>query len=265
MKIFLKIVASVFGLFIVGFGIFMFLRPSQPGNRPLVVGMMSGWAPFMVINDQGLYEGFDVDVAQELGKCLGRPVKIQDIGSLAALLLALEQGKVDIAMSGLDITEVRSQKLLMVPYTGTAVTTFCLLFKDEVPQGITTMDDLKNLNEPIICVEPGSSQEKFLDQFSWVTCKALGKIEEMVLDVQYKKSLAMLVESQVARRVMRYNNQLKSLSIALPKSFQTFGMGIALTPANKILSLSVETALKQMRSNGTLGLLEKKWNLEEGA
>src|ERR1700688_234699 len=76
-------------------------------ENQLVVGMMRGWAPFMTINGAGEYEGFDVDVAQEIAKRMDKELIVQDLGSLASCFVALDQKRVDVIMSGLDITEKR--------------------------------------------------------------------------------------------------------------------------------------------------------------
>src|SRR5256885_977823 len=77
-------------------------RLSQKKEDQLVVGMMSGWAPFMTINGAGNYEGFDVDVAQEIARRMNKELVVQDCGSLASCFVALDQQRVDMLMSGLD-------------------------------------------------------------------------------------------------------------------------------------------------------------------
>lgn len=237
-------------------------KTTQPKAKPIIIGMLSGWAPFMTIDNQGNYEGFDIEVAQEIGKRLRQPVEIKDAGSLAALLLSLEQGTIDLAMSGLDITQERQKKLCMVPYTGQAMTSFKLIFWEKVPLTITSLQDLSSINNPIVCVEPGSSQEAFLEHYPSIIIKSLSRIEEMVLDIQYNKSLAMLVEPQVATRITQNNNNLKVVSIPLPDSFATFGIGIAIKKTNTELASRITAVINTMRRDKTLAALETTWNLE---
>ena len=154
----------------------------------LVVGMMSGWAPFMTINADGQYEGFDVDVAKELAQCLGKTLVIEDLGSLAPTFIALDQGKLDVVMSGLDITTARLEKLAMVRYAGQDVTNFSLLFWNQIPQGMSSIKDVGRC-AATVCVEPGSSLEKFLDSCPDIIQKSLSKTEEMVLDIKYGQDL----------------------------------------------------------------------------
>lgn len=166
MKTGFRFLVGLLCLSIISIGCFYLFFPSQAKNKPIIIGMMSGWAPFMVVNDQGNFEGFDVDVAQEIGKRLGKKVEIKDIGSLASLLLSLEQGAIDFAMSGLGITESRQKRLCMIPYTGQNIAYFVLLFNKKIPEGVKTIDDLQSLSSSIVCVEPGSNEERCLDQFS---------------------------------------------------------------------------------------------------
>lgn len=228
----------------------------------LVVGMMSGWAPFMTINTQGKYEGFDVDIAQRIADTMGKKLVIKDFGSLAPTFIALEQDSIDMVMSGLDITNARRERLNMIPYTGSEVNSFTLLFWQEIPISLNSTEKLAAARA-IVCVEPGSAQEKFLDSVSGIAQKSLGKVEEMVLDLQYGKSQAMLVEPQVGRRLMKLVPKLKALSIPLPSNFVVYGFGIALSKKRPHLSQSVATIVEQLRTDGSLQLLEKKWNLEE--
>lgn len=258
-------------------------KPGNSQQNTLVIGMMSGWAPFMTVNQAGEFEGFDVDVAKKIADSLGKKLVIKDFGSLSTLLVALQQNKIDFVMSGLDITTNRLQSMDMIPYTGQTVQSFYLLFWNKIPDGVTSIQDLqiRDLKNPdlqdqelqkntksIICSEPGSPQAKYLDQFKLIEQKSLSKIEDMVLDIKYGKSLAMLVEPQVAQRFMCKNPEIKKLELTLPKDFQTFGMGIGFVKSSSLsknaLSKKVNDIIRQMRNDGTLQILENRWGLEIG-
>jgi len=256
------IVMTVVPLLIVsGYVYWMRMRAPQAAGNTLTIAMMSGWAPFMSINNQGEFEGFDVAVARELAKRLGKELVIKDLGSLAPTFIALEQGSVNLVMSGLDITDVRRERVAMIPYSGEDVKTFSLLFWQQIPSGITCIEDLIAKNG-IVCVEPGSVLESFLDSVVGLQQKSLSKLEEMVLDVCYGKSQAMLVEPRIGKRLMRMEPNLKLLSIRLPRSFQTFGLGIAARKNDIELIKKIEETINAMRDDGTLRALEQQWQLE---
>lgn len=238
-------------------------KTTKKPEDTLVVGMMSGWAPFMTINQKGVFEGFDVDVAQELANRLNKKLVIQDLGSLASCFIALDQNKIDLLLSGLDVTEQRLEKYAMVRYTGQDVTSFELVFWNDIPKGITGMQDLRNIPNAIVCAEPGSAQEKFLDQYSFVIKKSLNSVTDIILDLKFGKSLAAVLEPRVAARFKKQYPEIKTLTVALPKNFQVYGCGIALKKNNHALITSTAAIIQAMRQQGVLKQLEQKWQLEE--
>ena len=235
--------------------------PNNPSNT-LTVGMFV-WAPFMSINEKGEYEGFDVDVAQELAARMKKKLIIKDLGSLAPLLLALQQNKIDLLLSDLDITQKRLEIMTMINYTGSTVRSFFLVFWKQIPQGITSLKDLAQLPKVQVCAEPGSAQERFLDAFPQIAKKPLSSLSEIVLDLKFGKSTAALLEPKIARRVQQQNPETRLLEIPLPPDFQVYGCGIGINKKNRSLSFQIETIIAQMRADGTLARLEQKWNLGE--
>jgi ABC-type amino acid transport substrate-binding protein len=229
----------------------------SPSTDTLVVGMMSGWAPFMTLNQQGEFEGFDIDVARQVAMRLGKKLVINDMGSLAPLFIALDQGKIDMVMSGLDNTQARQEALSMVRYAGQDITAFYLLFWGQKPAYVQSIE---NLSGATVCVEPGSAQEQFLDRFKAINQKSLSKVEDMVLDVKYGKSQAMLVEPQVMTRLKKIAPELVALAVPLPVDFQVFGWGIALKKDNALAS-NVNAVIQELKRDGTMRVLEQKWGI----
>ncbi len=261
MNKFLILTTTTVALFIAG--VYFTLCSTKKTDAVLTVGMMSGWAPFMTINAQGNYEGFDVDVAQELANRMGKGLEIQDLGSLAPCFLALEQNKVDMVLSGLDITEQRLAKLSMIQYTGQDVTTFELVFWNNIPATIKSIEDLRTMQDAVICAEAGSAQEKFLDQYTYITKKPMGSATDMLLDVKYGKSLAFIIEPRVAARFKKQESSIKTLPVPLPKEFRVYGEGIGINKKRPELRAEVIALIAAMKTDGILAALEKKWGLGE--
>ncbi len=249
---------------IVGLLLAMMMRsPQKENNNQFVVGMMSGWAPFMSINSEGQYVGFDVDVAQEIAKRMNKELIVQDLGALASCFVALEQGKIDAIMSDLDITEKRRNMLNMIYYTGDDTTSFDLVFWGNIPKEIKSMEDLRNFSDAVICVESGSAQEKFLDNYDFVNKKRMNSLVDIVLDLRFGKSLAAIVEPRIAARLKRQNPELQLLPVQLPPAFQVFGCGIAINKNNSGLTDDVTRVVAEMIADKTMKKLEQKWQLEE--
>lgn len=258
-KVFVVMSIVILGLLLV----MMVRSPQKHTNNQLVVGMMSGWAPFMSINGSGEYEGFDIDVAREIARRINKKVVIQDLGSLAACFIALDQQRVDMIMSGLDITQKRCDTFNMVYYTGNTTTSFDLVFWDTIPEKIKSMEDMRNVSDAVICVESGSAQERFLDSYGFVTKKRMNSLVDIVLDLRFGKSLAAIIEPRIAARLARQNPELRLLPVPLPPAFQVFGCGIAIRKNNNILAEEVTRVVQEMIADKTMKKLEQKWQLEE--
>lgn len=246
---------------IVGITIQLRTSSKKAGSDTLVVGMMSGWPPYMSIDEQGNYVGFDVDVAIALSKKLGKKVAIKDFGSLAVLFLALEQGKIDLILSGLDITQERQSRMNMVPYVGEDITSMAMVFYKQPPVGIKTLADLAKKPGVIVCVEANSTSEKYVDLYPTITKKQLKSMADMVLDIRFSKSTALLAEPPVARRLLKKDPQLVSINSPLPLELRIYGAGIAIRRDNNELTTAIKNAVKSLRQTNELTALETKWNL----
>ena len=74
----------------------------------LRVGMEPGYMPFELVNQKGEIIGFDVDMAKRMAKALG--VKLELVSTAwDGIIPSLITGKFDVIMSGMTVTEERSQ------------------------------------------------------------------------------------------------------------------------------------------------------------
>lgn len=232
--------------------------------KDLVVGTMGAWPPFMSINQRGEYEGYDVDVAKLVAQRLGRKLEIKDLGAIQTILIALEQGTIDMAMSGFDNTKKRMQELNMVRYTNREYTAVALLFWQQVPAGITLLGDLAKAGMTV-CVEPGSGQEAYVDSIPNLTKKTLPAITDMVMELRFGKAAALVVELRVAERLTKQVPELVSITEKLPQQYAIYGEGIALKKSNNALTAQVAQVIEQLEKEGLLRQLEQKWQIDGGA
>lgn len=263
-KIIFFVIATL-SLIIASFGALRWSQQKRDSKRLLRVGMMSGWPPFMSIDRDGKYVGFDVDLARLVGEQLGYEIDIIDGGSLSTLFLSLETGKIDLIFSGLDITQERCNRMNMVPYTGTETIFLCALFNKQIPPEINSFANLAQQSGAIVCYEANSASEELLKFYPQIPKKQLKSVAEMVLDIRTKKSTALLVEPQVARRLLKQDPELKCLTVPLPETLKIYGCGIAIKKTNNILTEMVTQAVEKLRSDGTIERLENTWNLKGDA
>lgn len=105
------------GLILAYFAATMTISMVSPAPQDtLVVGLNTPFPPFEEVQNEKIV-GFDVDLANAIGEKLGREVVIKDFSDYNAVLPALETGAIDIAISGITITPVRSNAVdFSVPY-----------------------------------------------------------------------------------------------------------------------------------------------------
>ena len=75
-------------------------------KKTLVMATNASFPPYEMTDDAGNYIGIDVEVAQAIADKLGLELVIDDMDFDAALL-AVQQGKSDIVMAGVSVTEDR--------------------------------------------------------------------------------------------------------------------------------------------------------------
>lgn len=84
----------------------------------VVIGVVSGAAPFGSVDAKGVPVGYDIDVANLVGKYLNLPVEIVPLTS-PARIPALEAGKVDFLVATLAPTPERAKVVMFtMPYNG---------------------------------------------------------------------------------------------------------------------------------------------------
>lgn len=229
----------------------------------LIVGTTSGYAPYVSINAEGEYEGFDIDIAKALADKLGRRLVIKDFGSMPALILALKQNKADALIWSISITQERQKQMAMVYYQGEKVTSLPLLFWGKIPDNIKGLEDMANNPNAVISVEAGSFQEDVLLSVPGLTLKQVDKVSDAILELKYGKSQAVLIDNSLKQIYMEKFPKLKSLTVNLSESKQSMGNGICLNSNNKDLIAAIQKAVNELLSDGTVSNLETKWKLSE--
>ncbi|MFA6916117.1 MAG: transporter substrate-binding domain-containing protein [Parachlamydiales bacterium] len=228
----------------------------------LVVGTTTAYAPFVSLDEKGEMVGFDIDIAKALAAKLNRRLVFKDLGSMPSLMLSLKQGKVDLLIWAISITEERQKQMEMVFYQGETITTMPLIFWNKIPDGVSSIQDLANDPKNIVCVEAGSFQESFAQNVKGLRLKQVDKVLDAMMEIRYGKSTAILVDSSLVATLQKQFPQMKVMEIPLPQSEQSLGNGICIQKKNPQLAVQVRAAIDELRREGVIAELEKKWNLE---
>jgi arginine/lysine/histidine/glutamine transport system substrate-binding/permease protein len=83
---------------------------AQIEGKPLVVATEPTFPPFEFQANDGTLQGFDIDLIQEIGKQIGRPIEFNSL-PFDGIIPALQANTIDAAVSGITVTKERAQTL----------------------------------------------------------------------------------------------------------------------------------------------------------
>ena len=125
--------------------------------QDLTVGANVGNVPWEFQDDTGAIVGFEIDLANEVGKRLGRTVKFENI-PFNGLFSAVQSGRIDIAISSITITDKRLESV-----------TFAQPYYDS-DQSLTTKAggpaSLAEMSGKIVGVDTGSTGDMWATEHS---------------------------------------------------------------------------------------------------
>lgn len=220
----------------------------------LRVGMSADQAPLNVRSKTGQMIGLEVDLARGLAYALGFELEIvqQPFGDL---LGALKAGKVDMVMSGVDITAARTKDFLFVgPYLlsgKSLVTASSSLAEAE------TVDEINTPEVTFVTLKNSTSQafvKKNMPKAKLVTVEAYDKAVQMVID---GKASAMIADMPACALAVLRNPDAGLVTLSEPLSVEP--MGIAVSAKDPRFYNLIDNYIDAMEATGILSGLRAKW------
>jgi polar amino acid transport system substrate-binding protein len=208
----------------------------------LTVGMELAYPPFEMTDEKGAPKGVSIDMANELGKALGKKVIIQNT-SFDGLIPALKTGKIDLIISSMTITEERKQSIdFSDPYLTTGL---CLLVgKKSSIMSITDLDK----SGITVAVKKGTTGHIYATQkIKNAKVLVLDKEAAAVLEVVQGKADAFIYDQMSTYQNWKRN---QDSTRALLNPFQQEKWGIALRKGEDQLKSQINQFLKSFRAQG---------------
>lgn len=230
-------------------------RNKQPALPTLIVGMELAYPPFEMTDTQGTPTGISVDMANDLGKALGREIKIENM-SFDGLIPALMTNKIDIIISSMTITEERSKMVdFSDPYLETGL---CLLVAKKSP-----VQSIRDLNDPLrtVAVKRGTTGAIYAaDNLKKAKVLVLDKESACTLEVVQGKADAFIYD-----QMSTYTNwsKNKETTRAILTPFLKQYWGIALRKDNTELKDRINLFLRDYKSQGGFTKLGDKYLKEQ--
>lgn len=231
---------------------------SFSSNQNLIVGLQSGYPPFEFVNKEGRIVGFDVDLANLIAKKMNKSLVIVDMG-FDTEISALQKGRIDLIISGMNMTPERLKEILMIPYYGNVQKTLSLLFWKKIPEGVRSLDDIQKLPNNTISVATGSVSEAYLSRYPKIPIHSAQNSMDAIMDIESGKSIANLVEADLGEHFAKQYPEIKVLTIPIPEEFTVLGFGIGIKKHNVKLFDEVNQIVTELKASGEIKNLEIKW------
>lgn len=225
---------------------------NKSDDKTLILGTSADYKPYEFIDTKNdKIVGFDVDLAKALGKKTGYTIKVKDI-DFNSLITAMNADKVDFIMAGMKKTPERAKNAdFTEPY-----------FTDQneiVVNKDSNIKSVEDLKGKTVGVQAGSIQEtKAIEVSKKVGFKVenRNRIPEMVEELKAGRFDAVVIEQSVASG---YLNKLPEMQGELMQDFfEQSGSAVALPKGSK-LTPKFDKALKELKEDGTVDKLVKKW------
>ena len=213
----------------------------------LTMATNAAFPPYEMTTDTGAFEGIDIDTAQAIAEKLGLELQIDDMDFDAALL-SVQQGKADIVMAGVTVTDERKAVMDFSDSYATGIQSII------VPEGsdIATPDDLAGKK---IGTQRGTTGYIYCsDDFGDENVVAYDDGLTAVQALNNGQVDAVVIDNAPAQEFVAANPGLKVLDTSYAE--EDYAIGVAKGSA---LEDAVNKALEELKADGTLQAIVDKY------
>ena len=214
----------------------------------LTMATNATFPPYEMTTDAGDIEGIDVETAQAIADKLGLELQIDDMDFDAALL-SVQQGKADIAMAGITVTDERKAVMAFSDSYATGIQSII------VPEGsdIASPDDLAGKK---IGTQRGTTGYIYCtDDFGEDSVVAYDNGLTAVQALNNGQVDAVVIDNAPAKEYVAANPGLKVLETSYAEEDYAIGMN----KDNTALVEAVNAALEELKADGTLQSIVDKY------
>jgi len=220
-------------------------------QQPLRTAVDGTFAPHAMPKLEGGIEGFNVDLANEFGRRLRRPVEIAAT-QFAGILPALQAGTIDFVAAPVTVTKERAENYLFTE--GYLNTDYQFLTKKGEPD----ITELKQLKGKIIAVNKGSAYDSWAreleKEIGW-TVESFGTQTDAVQAVMAGRAYANVAGNTAIQWAVKQQPQLQ-----LSYLYSTGLVWAApVRKDSKELLVQLENAIECMKKDGTMAAMHEKW------
>ena len=213
----------------------------------LTMATNATFPPYEMTTDAGEFEGIDIEAAQAIADKLGLELQIDDMDFDAALL-SVQQGKADIVMAGVTVTDERKAVMDFSDSYATGIQSVI------VPEGsdIASPDDLAGKK---IGTQRGTTGYIYCtDDFGEDAVVAYDSGLTAVQALNNGQVDAVVIDNAPAKEYVAANPGLKVLETSYAEEDYAIGMA-----KSSSLEDAVNAALEELKADGTLQSIVDKY------
>ena len=222
-------------------------------DTTFTVGFDQDFPPMGFVGDDGEFTGFDLDLAAEVAKRLGKEIKYQPI-AWDAKDMELASGNIDCIWNGFSTKNREDKYTWTKPYMKNDQ-----VFVVRSDSDISSFEDLAGKT---VEVQIDSSAEAVLKENAelsgtFAKLQTVADFNTGFMDLEMGGVDALAMNSVVANYQITKRGSKGFKVLDKPLSSEEYAVGFKL--GNTILRDEVQTALEEMKADGTLKSISEKW------
>ena len=225
-------------------------------SKKIVVGLDDSFPPMGFKDEKNEIVGFDIDLAKEVAKRLGREVEFKaiDWNSKEA---ELKSGRVDILWNGLDITDKRKENMLFSePYMDNRQIVFV------AKNGKVPVAGEADLAGKTIGTKSGGTTEEYFEnkpelKASMKEVKYYPDYINAFMDLENGRLDAVVGDEIIGRYyISKHPDEIQAIDTVIGTVSQ---FGIAFRKDDQKLRDEVQKVFDEMKADGTVAKISEKW------
>lgn len=222
----------------------------QATNNSIIVGTNAEFPPFSYIENKTLV-GFDIDMANEVAKRLGKTAQFKDM-PFDALIPDVSLGRVDFVAAGMTYTEERAKRVLFTrPYISEDPFVILSLSKQKF--------DLNELENKTVIVIEGFTADHFMSSKTGIHLIRLSTQADGFMALKSGRGDAFVTAKSTVDAFFEVQDASQFNVTLLEGTGETCALVVPKSKAKTLVD--IQKVLDDMESDGTLAKLKAKWKL----
>lgn len=219
---------------------------SIQSHKKIVLGTAADYPPYEFyakVDGKLEVSGFDIEIAKAIAADLGVELEIVDM-KFEGLLPALSANKIDFIVAGMVPTEERAKNVdFSVPYYAAEQT--ALVRTVDLAQ----FSSKEGFEGKAIGAQKSTLQEEIAKGIPNAKVKSIGKITDLMLEINTNKVDALILASPVAKAYAASNPNLTVPAVSFGSED---GVAVAINKGNAQLLEAINGSLKKLKDSGKI-------------